>query len=271
MDYEDLYGGLQALEKDLRERLQSLSRAQKSLAKNSESGDLKNLSKDLAQITAVASEYGEIAAEYSRRVESFDTKEYMESGDFPAQMTAACQDLSVDIKGDYPVYEIFPYRVRIDSENQELYIDRKKLICHRPLHFARMIKQNQDRLNKAPFNAAAFLNELADAYDTAALHKSVSGKAAAGDADILLKDLYNYIVPMQRFRREYDMQSYAFDLSRLSGSDAERTKDGRIFQFGHSRQASKLIRILDKEGRERYLGTIRFFRQEDAWKRHWHG
>ncbi len=263
MDYEILYEGLQQLEKELGDKLSALGRARKSLVNNSEKGEHKSLLKDLAQINGLIGDCGTIAAEYESQVQGFDTKEYMENGDFAAQMTAACQSLSVDIKGDFPVYEIFPYRVRIDSENQELYIDRKKLVCARPMHFARTIKGNQEKLNRASFNAEAFLNELADAYDTATLHKSKKGKAVLSESDILLKDLYNYIVPMQRFRREYDMQSYAFDLSRLCGSDVQQTKDGREFQLGGSRQSAKLIRILDKEGNERYLGTIRFYKKED--------
>ncbi|MDR1669469.1 MAG: hypothetical protein LBR76_05895 [Oscillospiraceae bacterium] len=259
MDYEQLYSGLQIIEKEMRDKLSSLQKTQKSLAKASEKGDLKSAAKDLAQMSLLIRDCGELAAEYAKQTEGFDAKEYMENGDFAAQMTECCENLSVDIKGEYPIYEIFPYRVRIDSENEELYIDRKKLPCVRPLYFAKTVKQNQDKLNKAPFNASAFLNELADAYDTANLHKQKNGKSSKRENDVLLKDLYGYIVPMQRFRREYDMQSYAFDLSRLFSSDVELTKDGRGFEFGSSRQAGKLIRILDKNGRERLLGTIRFF------------
>jgi len=172
-----------------------------------------------------------------------------------------CQKFSVDIHGDFPVYEMFPYKVKIDSENQELYVDRKKVVCLRPQHFVKSISQSQDKLNKAAFNVGSFLNELADAYDTALVHKEKSNKAAKSESDILLKDLYTYLVPMQRFRREYDMQSYAFDLSRLYSSDTEslRTRDNRAFEFGTSRKSGKLIRILDRDGHEQFLGTIRFF------------
>jgi hypothetical protein len=259
MDYELLYAELQSLEKEIGDKLSSLSKTRKNLAKNSENGDIKSVSKDLAQISGLLNECGTAADKYSKLVGGFNVKEYMESGDFAAQIVSECKKLSVDIKGEYPVYEIFPYKVKIDGENQEIYVDRKKTSCVRPAHFAGMIKRSQDRLNKAPFNADAFLNELAYAYDTAVLHKSENGKAVIKESDVLLKDLYNFIVPMQRFRREYDMQSYAFDLSRLYSSDAEQTKDGRRFQFGSSRNASKLIRILDKEGNERLLGTVRFF------------
>ncbi|MCI9665624.1 MAG: hypothetical protein HFI46_17605 [Lachnospiraceae bacterium] len=43
----------------------------------------------------------------------------------------------------------------------------------------------------------------------------------------------------------------------------EAAKDGRKFQFGPSRNIGRAIRILDKEGNEQYLATIRFFESEE--------
>jgi hypothetical protein len=263
MDYEQLYSQLQSLEKDLKDKLAAVQRAFKNLAKNSDKGDLKSLSKDLAQMSVVVSDYETLVTKYTELTEAFDAKEYMESGDFAKQMTAYCEELSVDIRGEYPVYEMFPHKIKIDSENQELNVDRKKVQCLRPKHFVSLIKQSQDKLNKASYNAAGFLNELAAAYDAAQKNKQKPGGTAKGEGDIHLKDLYNFLVPMQRFRREYDMQSYAFDLARLCDSDAELTKDMRKIEFGTSRQTSKSIRILDKNGKERFLGTIRFFVPEE--------
>ena len=68
---------------------------------------------------------------------------------------------------------------------------------------------------------------------------------------------------MSRFRKDYDQQSFAFDLARLYGSDLEAAKDGRKLQFGPSRNIGRAIRILDKEGNEQYLATIRFFESEE--------
>ena len=64
---------------------------------------------------------------------------------------------------------------------------------------------------------------------------------------------------MSRFRKDYDQQSYAFDLAKLYNSEAEETKSGRRFQFGSSRDGKKGIRILDKNGQEWFLSTICFF------------
>lgn len=262
MDYEELYRQMQTLEKSFRDKLIVAQRSFKNLSKNSEKGDIKSLSKDLAQMRTFIEDYESVIDEYDSLISGFDAKEYMVSGDFAKQIVEYCENLSVNINGEYPVYEMFPYKVKIDSENQELYINRKKLQCVRPSYFVNSIKQSLYRLNNANFNASGFLNELAEAYDAISINKGKNGKDekdSKAEYDILLKDLYNYLVPMQRFRREYDMQSFAFDLARLHSSDIESTKDGRGFEFGPSRFANKLIRILDKDGKERHIGTIRFF------------
>lgn len=64
---------------------------------------------------------------------------------------------------------------------------------------------------------------------------------------------------MSRHRKYYDQQSFAFDVARLYSSDVEVTKNGRKFQFGPSRNNGKAIRILDKDGKEQFLATIRFY------------
>jgi hypothetical protein len=259
MDYEQLYQQMQGLEKELKDKISTLQRNLKSVTKNSDKGDLKNLNKDLSQMLNAVELCEGLIKDYQSTSADFDVSAYMESGDYARQMTEYCENLAVDVDGEYPVYEMFPHKVKIDSENQELNVDRKKVQCARPQHFVKLIKQSQDKLNKASFNVNAFLNELADAYTATVRQKEKAGGVTKSGHDILLKDLYNNLVPMQRFRREYDMQSFAFDLARLYNSDVELTKDNRRFEFGTSRHSGKLIRILDGDGKEQLLGTIRFF------------
>ncbi|MDO4268158.1 MAG: hypothetical protein Q4C73_06755 [Eubacteriales bacterium] len=179
-----------------------------------------------------------------------------ESGEFAQQMLAICEEKGVDVTGEYPVYEMFPYRVKFDTENQDIYLNRKKVPSLRPLSFVQTVKDGQDRLNSASFNAATFLNELADAYDTAILKLK-----KREESDLYLSQVYKFLVPMSRSRKEYDQQSFAFDLARLYRSGLEETKSGRRFQFGSSRQYEKCIRILDNDGKEQFLATIQFFKQ----------
>jgi hypothetical protein len=294
MDYEELYGQMRVIEKKLRDKISGYQDAYRNVARDSERGDLKGLAKDLAHMGALMRDFDRIVAGYSSLIEGFDAREYVEGGDFTRQLTGYCESMSVDIKGEYPSYEIFPHKVRIDGEAQELIVDGKRTQSLRPKYFVESIRKSRDRLKKAPFNVSVFLGELAEAYDTAILRKKAGGGAGGGSAggsgggvgggssggsgggpaggsggssgktarreyDIHLKDLHAILAPMQRHRRDYDMRSYAFDLARLYNSDIGEAKDGRLFEFGSSRHSGKLIRILDKNGKEQYLGTIRFY------------
>ena len=67
---------------------------------------------------------------------------------------------------------------------------------------------------------------------------------------------------MQRFRKDYDIQSFAFDLARLYSADIEFTRDHRQFEFGPARGQGQMFRILDKTGNEQFIGTIVFYANE---------
>ena len=101
-------------------------------------------------------------------------------------------------------------------------------------------------------------NAFLEHYDLAVL-KLKKGP----EADIYLKSLHKFLAPMSRFRKDYDQQSFAFDLARLyADHSVETTKNGRRFQFGPSRDIAKSIRILDENGQEQFLATIRFYQDE---------
>ena len=258
MDYESLYADLAGKEKLLKDRLALMQKLSKSMTKETETGDLKSLLKDVDAMIEANLAQAEVLKELKETAEGFDARAYFESGDFAEQMLAFCQEQQVDVRGEALVYEMFPYRVRIDAENQDLYLDRKKVQCMRPRSFVQTVKAGQEKLMKASFNAQNFLNELAEAYDLAVL-KLKKGP----EADIYLKSLHKFLAPMSRFRKDYDQQSFAFDLARLyADHSVETTKNGRRFQFGPSRDIAKSIRILDENGQEQFLATIRFYQDE---------
>lgn len=254
MNYENMNENLLPEEKTVKDTLASLQKLFKAINRERENGDVKSLVRDMSAMQASVQAAAEALERMQEIVAGFDMKEYFESGDFADQMLAACEEKGVDVRGEFPVYEMFPYKVKLDTENQDVYLDRKKVQCVRPLSFVAMVKEGQEKLNKATFNAQTFAGELSEAYDMAVLKMDKQS-----GADIYLNNLYKYLAPMSRFRKEYDQQSFAFDLARLYGSDTEETKNGRKFQFGPSRNNNKAIRILDKEGREQFLATIRFY------------
>lgn len=254
MNYEELYQSLQPQEKSVKDCISSLQKLFKAISRETENGDIKSLTRDLNAMQDSASALCAALKDTADTVDGFDTKSYFENGDFAEQMLAACEEKNVDVQGDFPVYEMFPYRVKLDAENQDVYLDRKKLQCMRPQSLVDMIVSNQEKLNKASFNAPAFANELSDAYDLALMKQ---GRQAG--TDIYLSSLYKFLTPMSRFRKDYTPKNYAFDLARLYIARLEATKSGRRFLFGPSREHSKSIRILDQNGKEQFLSTICFY------------
>lgn len=254
MDYESLYQALQPEQKSLKESIASLQKFYKAVCREMEGGDVKSLARDLEVLAESAASLANALESMKNTVSGFDAQAYFENGEFAEQMLADCKEKEVDVRGDFPVYEMFPYRVKIDVENQDLYLDRKKIQCMRPQSFVDLVRKGQERLNKAPFHALTFVNELADAYDLAVLKLNKNP-----GSDIYLTRLYKFLAPMSRFRKDYDQQNFAFDLARLYASEVEETRSGRKFQFGPSRDQNKSIRILDQDGQEQFLATIRFF------------
>lgn len=257
MNYEDFYQDLQPREKSVKDSISSLQKLFKAILRETESGDVKSLARDLSAMKETAADISSTLKELVDMVDDFDTQAYFENGDFAEQMLAVCKEKGVDVRGEFPVYEMFPFRVKLDAENQDVYIDRKKLQCMRPQSLVDTIQLNQEKLNKAAFNPQVFANELSDAYDLALMKQN-----RRPGTDIYLTSLYKLLAPMSRFRKDYSQKSFAFDLARLYISREEMTKSGRMFQFGPTREHPKSIRILDQNGKEQFLATIRFFEEE---------
>lgn len=257
MNYEDLLGELQPLEKQMKDTTGACAKSYKNVAKYSESGDLKALRKELDNYASLLQQQTQLAEELQELVNAFDENTYLESGDFSDQMLGYFEEENMDVIGEFPTYEVFPYRLRFDTNNMEVFLNKKKLSCMRPYALVNTVKTNQEKLMKSSFNAQAFLNELAAAYDM----YIASAKKMDG-ADVYLRDLYKILVPMGRFRKEYDIDTtFAYELARLHMNDeVEMAKGDRRYQFGTSRENKKAIRILDDEGNEHYIATIRFFK-----------
>lgn len=132
MNYEDFYQELQPHEKNVKDDLASPQKLFKSVNREMAGGDIKNLSKDLDAKTKAVADVSEVVNTLKASTYNFDAKNYFESGEFAEQMLAACEEKGVDVRGEFPVYEMFPYRIKLDLENQDLYMDRKKVQCMRP-------------------------------------------------------------------------------------------------------------------------------------------
>lgn len=254
MTYETLCEELNGLEKELTDTLKAAQKLMKNAEKATAIGDLKTIRAGAAALSQTAQKQAASIEALQSAIDGFDAREYFMSGDFAAQLLEACESRGINVKGSAPVFEMFPYRVRIDMEAQEVWLDRKKMTGIRPAALAETIRASREKLMSAAFNAEAFADELADAYDIVCMKE---GKNPG--ADIYLSSIYKVLVPMGRFRKEYGQQEFAFDLARLYSAHPDASKKGRRFSFGPSRVGSKAIRVLDTQGHEVFLTTVSFY------------
>lgn len=260
MNYEDFREEYVALSARLAERLAAQKRLSARLNKALDKGDIRAMTRDMTALNEASAEAGAMLENLRETLAGFDAEEYIEGGHFAEQFVALCEEEGVDIRESETsgTYEVFPYRVKIDA--QDVLVNRKKAATFRPRALVETLAKGRAKLLGASFNPAQFLSELSAAYDLCAL-VTAKGKPAPQDPDLYLSSVYKYLTPMRRFRREYDMQAYAFDLARLYAAEPVKIPDGRAFQFGPSRNNSRAIRILDGAGQERFLATIRFFEE----------
>jgi hypothetical protein len=187
-------------------------------------------------------------------------EEYLSSGDFASQLIEFCKERDVDIVGEDNNLEVFPYRLKINPKDEELLINKKKASGLRPLAIAELLEKGRIKLLAEKFNSEKHAGELAAAYDLSII-AGAKGKTPVPDADVYLSTVYKYLTPMQRFRKDYDLQSFAFDIARLYNEETKDVGDGRKYQFGPSRNNAKAIRIVDKFGNEQFIATIRFYHE----------
>lgn len=257
MDYEQYFPDAQAYANKLKERTGAQSKAVNKIQACIADGDINALPKLFAVIREASSGRDEALRQLESITADFDGREYMSNGDFSAQMIECCRNLDVDVHGSFPVYEMFPCRVTVNPETQDVTIDKKRLSCLRPAKLAANIKKELDKLLKAQFNAQLFAKELSAAYDLAII-KALRKKHCAADSPQYASDLYEILTPMKRYKKEYTKNAFAYDLARLYAEGGTTLEDGRTLRFDTARDARKAIRILDRYGAEQFITTIRF-------------
>jgi hypothetical protein len=259
VNYELLYDDFNELAEALKTQLSNQQKLLKRINKNMSFGDVRNTAKDVAAFIPSTESTRQTTEAIRKLVEGIDAAAYLDSGDFAEQLVGECRNRNVDIVGEDRSYEIFPYRLKINPQDEEVLINGKKAPGLRPAAVADFLEKGKSKLLAANFNADRFAAELASAYDNAII-VGAKGKKAVPDADVYLNTIYKFLAPMGRFRRDYDAQSYAFDIARLyNAADDVVLTDGRKIQFGPSRVNNRAIRILDAFGNELFIATVRFY------------
>ena len=259
MNYEELMTQLTPVQKALKDGAAAAGRQQKALQKNEDLGNLTEMKKTLNALNETVNTLRENLQEAEKLVSGFDTQTYFLSGDFTRQLLENCEAKGIDVQGEKGVYQMFPYKIRVVADEEhaaEVWMDRKKVNSVRPGYLAETIRAGRAKLYSANFNVQSFMNDLAEAYETARLRSD--GKNTMDGTTIPLTKIYKYLAPTARAKKEYDAQAFAFDLARAyeKGPEAWITKDGKRFELGTSRNGSG-YRVLSSTGVESYISTLR--------------
>jgi hypothetical protein len=258
MNYEVFYQEYLTVANQLHDQQKTQQKLLKRIDKSVEKGDLRNVLKDLVALNESVDAGTAISDDLYKVLSSVNLEEYLSRGDFANQLIEYCKQRDVDIVGEDRNFEVFPYRLKINPIEEELLINKKKAPGLRPIVIAELLEKNRDKLLAEKFNSEKYAAELAAAYDLSII-AGAKGKTPVPDADVYLSTVYKYLTPMQRFRKDYDLQSFAFDIARLYNAEQSDAGDGRKYQFGPSRNNARAIRIVDKFGNEQFIATIRFY------------
>ncbi len=255
MNYEELFSQLSSVEKTLNDSLKDGTKSCKTILKDTESGDLKDLDKAIKAMEASIESQKAALTAIREAVEGFDRTKYVVEGDFSKQMLEECEKNEIDVRDlGGMVYDMFPSKITISRDTLDITLDKKKVQCFRPKALVQTVKETQEKLKKEKFNDERFIKELAAAYDLVVLKKGK--KLKGGNAQI--KDVYAMMTPTARAKKEYDIQTFAFDLARLLASGTRYLKDGRFLDIDSSRHGNDAIRYLDVNGNESYFSMICF-------------
>ena len=259
MNYEELISQFTPVQKAIKDAAAAAVRQQKALQKNEDLGNIPEMKKAMAALEDTVSALQAGLKEAEKLVSGFDTQEYFISGDFTRQLLESCEAKGVDVQGEKGVYQMFPYKIRVVADEEhaaEVWLDRKKVNSVRPSQIAETIRAGRAKLYSANFNVESFMEDLAEAYETARLRSD--SKNTRDGTTIALAKIYKYLAPTARARKDYDAQAFAFDLARAyeKGPDAWVTKDGKRFDLGTSRNGSG-YRVLSSTGVENYISTLR--------------
>ena len=260
LDYEQFYTAAMSCHKEIKEKTSLQTKTVNKMQKCLDDGDVNALPRLFSALRAATGERERALSRLEQIVSEFDSKAYLSEGSFAAQLIACCEQLGVDVTGQFPVFEMFPCRVTVNPESQEITIDRKRTQRLRPLALVSAVKSELERLSKAAFNAQVFAKELAAAYDLM-LIKKAKNKPYDPSGACFLSDLYDLLTPMRRYKKDYAKNNYAYDLGRLYATEDLELEDRRRFRFDTVRGGKKAIRILDQHGVEQFITTVRLVKE----------
>jgi len=196
----------------------------------------------------------EIERDLSEKSQFIDTVAYKE------QLERSLQAAGLPIKGEYPRYELPPFKLEIDIKGRRI-----RLIFGRraettssflPEVVVRWVGARYKRVVESPFDAERFGSDLLAAYEVANRLTYRTEKVLWGRA-VSLMELYSLLTLRHGTRKEYSKNVFTYDLTRLR--QGPLLFDGRRYEFGYSREVGRTLLLRDQSGREERLSSLTIY------------
>lgn len=244
--------------RELLEKKRQLAAHQAKIEKALREGDLEQAQRVIGRMEAALARQQEVLVSLKAKLPTFDVATYLRE-DFEKGFLSACQSQGLAVSGNFPDYEVFPFRLRVYPERGAVEVNERTLRLLRPRALAAYLKAERDRLYRAAFHAQRFIDTLARVYDILlAVKRAAQGADLPQGTDIPLTDVHEQLVFHPAYRKQYTRTMFAFDLYRLLRAEVLRASDGRLMELGEPARRIKPIVIYDEQGRELRYGSLRF-------------
>jgi hypothetical protein len=192
-----------------------------------------------------------------------DIREHLKSQEYAVSVEKEIKALNVPICGEFPQYELPPFKLSISLENFEakLSLGRKseRTSVLNPQELAKWVSARYKKVSGRRFNSTAFMKDLLEAYRVSNCLIYREKDVAWGRAVPLL-EIYDLLTLKQTSRQDYPKQFFMFDLGLLK-EQSTISLEGFRFELGFARNQSRSIVIVDSLGREDRISSLTVYKE----------
>lgn len=195
-----------------------------------------------------------------------EIKQSLSSQEFILSVEKAIKDLGVPLAGEFPNYDLPPFKLSISLENFEarLSLGRKneRTSSLNPQELAKWVSLRYKKISGRKFNLPAFLKDMLEAYSVSNRLNYREKDTAWGRA-VPLNDIYELLTLKQTSRQDYPKQFFMYDLGLLKEQSTISYGEYR-FELGFARNQSKSILIVDSLGRESRISSLTIYKEVES-------
>jgi hypothetical protein len=222
----------------------------KKLLQSSETGDLTQLHRGVASISAFVDLLRGINADITELLH-FNAESYLSSEAFLRELSDAAKTMGVTTSlGEHGLYA-YPLAITVQPQKASLLIGKRRVTRLRPTFVAQQLKRLQSESGR--ISVTSFIETLYKAYNLLLQNNRLSTGAV-----IPLASVYDVLTLLPQTSRDYTKHDFSVDIYRLDKSNNHITKDGHRMSLPAStgtRATSGVLSIVSNTGAElRYYG-----------------